>query len=150
MRTHVWILSVMVVLGATACGDAENKSTPNVHDGVSATVVDDRTVVVDEAAIARRSTRIDGMASCIRLGNADTWKELSLTTDQIRWMEELQGRMVARNEKTTASVDKDHGETAPYTFSAAERRKLAEILTDDQLEQWTAMCPDQAAVSRLQ
>lgn len=147
MRTYIANISLVLVLGATGCADADNKSTTTLRDGASTSVVDNKTVVMEnEAAIVRRGARMDGMATCIRLGNAETWKQLSLTTDQIRWMEDLQVRMVARNEQATASVDKDAGVTTAYTFSTAERRKLAEILTDDQLEQWTALCPDQAAV----
>lgn len=148
MRTHAGILSLVMVLGATACNDADNKSMSTITDGENTIVVDDKSVVVvNEEAIARRGARMDGMTACIRLGNADTWKHLSLTTDQIRWMEQLQGRMLARNEKAAASVDKEPAVPTSYTFNTSERRKLAEILTDEQLDEWTAMCPDHVVVS---
>lgn len=138
-----------VMLGASACGDADNEPATTVYDGASATSsVDSTALLQHEAALARRGARMDEMTACIRGGDAATWKQLSLTTDQIRWMEELQGRMGARNGKAVAKADREDGPATRYTFSTAERRKLAEILTDDQLEQWTAMCPDQVAASK--
>lgn len=137
-----------LVLGATACGNSDNKATTTVGDNATTVVVDDKTVVVaNEEAIVRRSARMDDMASCIRVSDADTWRKLSLTTDQIRWMEQLQGRMTARNEKASAAVNKDENETSTYTFSNYERRRFAEILTDEQLDEWMGMCPDQLTVA---
>ncbi len=148
MKTLVHILSVALVVGATACGNSDNKTTTTEGDNTTTTVVDGKTVVVtNEEAIVRRSAQMDGMATCIRVGNADTWKQLSLTTDQIRWMEQLQGRMTARNEKASASVNKDVDETSTYTFSNYERRRLAEILTDEQMTEWMGMCPDHGVVA---
>ncbi len=147
MRTHIGILSLVVVLGATACGNADDKGTSTVSNDSTA-MVDEKTVVaMNQEAIARRSVRVDGMVTCILEGNADTWKHLSLTTDQIRWMEDFRARSLARNKKASAAVNKNSGETSTYTFSAAESRKLAQILTDEQLDQWTSICPQNVTVS---
>lgn len=142
MRTHVWILS-LVVLGA-ACNNADDEAITNMSEATTATLVDDKTGMAGEAAIVRRSARMDARAACIRNGDADTWKQLSLTTDQIRWIEQLQTRMNVRNERASETV-KEPGVAYTYTFSTAERRMLAEILTDEQMVEWTAMCPDQPA-----
>lgn len=148
MKTLVHILSMALLLGATACGNSDNKATTTISDKTTTAVVDDKTVVVtNEEAIVRRSARMDDMTSCIRVSDADTWKKLSLTTDQIRWMEQLQGRMTARNEQASASVNKDANETSTYTFSNYERRRFAEILTDEQLDEWMGMCPDHGVVA---
>ncbi|MBP7408920.1 MAG: hypothetical protein KA941_09190 [Flavobacteriales bacterium] len=147
MNLNVLIPSLVLMVGITACGNADNKDTTTDNANNATTMVDGKSVVVvNDEAIVRRSTQMDGMANCIRVGTADTWKQLSLTSDQIRWMEELQGRMRTRNEQASASVNKDVNETTTYTFSSSDRRKLAEILTDEQMTEWMAMCPHHGVV----
>lgn len=140
MRTLVQIFSVLLLLGTAACGNADNDAAV-VNDNTAGVTAGKTDVPLqDEQAIARRSTRVDPIANCIRQADAETWQQLSMTTDQIRWVEELQGRMRQRNEDVSASVNKEVSEPARYTFNTEERRRLAEILTDEQLEKWMEMC----------
>ncbi|MEO8589137.1 MAG: hypothetical protein ABI432_07210 [Flavobacteriales bacterium] len=140
MKTLSQILSLTVVLGISACGTADNTASINDNmDTLSVVKVDE--LAHNEEAVLRRTARVAPLGGCLRSGNVDTWKSLSLTTDQIRWVEELQGQMKNRNDNATASVDKEAGDPSLYTFNAAERRRLAEILTDEQLEKWMDLCP---------
>lgn len=91
-----------------------------------------------DEAIRLRSVRMDERTSCVLKADSATWKTLSLTTDQIRWMEDLRLRMRVQDRNTVTRGDTQY---VSYTLSDGERRRMAEILTDDQLEQWIAMCP---------
>lgn len=149
MRTHIAILSLGLLLGATSCSDTNDKDTIILQaaDGNMVETDAKTAVVPNDEAIERRAAQMDDMVTCVRASNADTWRKLSLTTDQIRWMEQLQLRMLARNQRTVAVDNKDASDHSTFTFSPTERRRLAEILTDEQLEQWKELCADELTTS---
>ena len=132
---------MVLLLGSAACGSHDTEAT-EFNDNTSAvSAAKTDAPLQDEEAIVRRSAQVDPLAGCFRQANAETWRELSLTTDQIRWVEQLQLRMQARNENASASVNKEVNEPTQNNFNTEERRRLAEILTDEQLEKWMEMCP---------
>lgn len=135
------VLPILALGFITACGH-QQEAPASMNDNVN-TISEAKadSVALNEEAILRRSARADYVASCFRQGNAETWASLSMTTDQIRWVEQLQGRVNMRNDNATASVNKDAGAPVLYTFDDGERRRLAQILTDDQMERWIEQCP---------